>query len=107
MKTARLGLAAVLIVMLTTTACGANHQGSASGEGGKAEAEKPKEPYTMKILANGVKTEEFDERFRELLKQKFPHVTVEYSPGAKERRSMIGSPRAASRTSSGPMCRRL
>ncbi|MEF3311368.1 extracellular solute-binding protein [Paenibacillus sp. GYB004] len=83
MKTTRLGLAAVLIVMLTTTACGTKHQGSVSGEGGKAEAEKPKEPYTMKILANGVKTEEFDERFRQLLKMKFPHVTVEYSPGGK------------------------
>jgi multiple sugar transport system substrate-binding protein len=82
MNTTKTGLAAGLAILLLTTACSSGKQGAEDG-GKTAEAVKPKEPYTLRILANGVKTEEFDDRFREMLKQKFPHVTVEYSPGGK------------------------
>ncbi|WP_176706108.1 ABC transporter substrate-binding protein [Paenibacillus hemerocallicola] len=78
----KIGLASSMAVLLLATACGGAKKDGAA-EGGAQVAEKPKEPYTMKILAAGVKAEEFDERFREMLKKKFPHITVEYFAGGK------------------------
>ncbi|GAA3408223.1 ABC transporter substrate-binding protein [Paenibacillus hodogayensis] len=78
----KIGAAGALSLLLLVTACGQKNEG-ASESGGVKPEEKPKEPYTMRILAAGVKAEEFDERFRDTLKKKFPHITVEYYAGAK------------------------
>jgi multiple sugar transport system substrate-binding protein len=71
---AMLVAAAVLV-----SGCGGREEGKPSGQG----AEEKKEPFTMKIWGGGVTTKEFEERFRTMLTQKFPHITIEYIQNGK------------------------
>lgn len=48
----------------------------------KAESMNPLEPYSMVIHGGGVSEEEFFERFGEVIKDQFPHITVEYIQNA-------------------------
>ncbi|WP_158302201.1 ABC transporter substrate-binding protein [Paenibacillus mesophilus] len=61
-------------ITVVLSGCGGTGEGQ---ESGKTE-EKKKEPFTMKIWGGGVTPKEFDDRFRAMLTQKFPHITVEY-----------------------------
>lgn len=56
---------------------------SACGKAGEQAEVKTKKPITLTIFTNGVTAKEFDERFRGMLKEKFPHVTIEYIQSAK------------------------
>ncbi|RKN86160.1 ABC transporter substrate-binding protein [Paenibacillus ginsengarvi] len=76
-------LAVFSFILILMSGCGGALNGEQKPDRREAEAEKPKEPYTMKIYAAGVAETEFDDRFRQVLKQKFPHITVEYFPGVK------------------------
>lgn len=40
------------------------------------------EPFTLVIFAGGVSEDEFDDRFRDTLESKFPHITFEYRTGS-------------------------
>ncbi|TMV49608.1 extracellular solute-binding protein [Paenibacillus mesophilus] len=74
-------VALTLMTSVLVTACGgqgSNSTGSAGTTDKKAADNKPKDPYTMTIFTVGVAEKEFNERFSEMLKQKFPHVTIEY-----------------------------
>ncbi|GAA3406258.1 ABC transporter substrate-binding protein [Paenibacillus hodogayensis] len=78
------GVALALIGAVLVSAC--SNQGSGTGTDGKAgePAEvKPKKPITLTIFTNGVTAAEFDDRFRGMLQEKFPHVTIEYIQAAK------------------------
>lgn len=73
-------LTLTVLVSVLVSAC--------SGQANKPDSEpkaevKSKEPYTMRIFGGGVTPAEFDERFKEVLKTKFPHITVEYIQNAK------------------------
>lgn len=84
-------LSAMLLLPLALSAC----SGGQSGETGPAEAkreeakqeeakqEEAKTPYTMFIFAQSVTEEEFNDRFRPALEQKFPHISFRYSAGGK------------------------
>ncbi|GAA3412286.1 ABC transporter substrate-binding protein [Paenibacillus hodogayensis] len=74
---------ASLTLFLLVTACSGQDGGSASGDTGAKEEEKSKDPYTMVIFTAGVSEKEFNERFRDTLKAKFPHVTIEYITSGK------------------------
>lgn len=69
-----------VLVSILVSACGGQ---ATPAEPTPTAENKPKEPYTMTIFGGGVTPAEFDERFREVLKQKFPHITVEYIQNAK------------------------
>ncbi|WP_158301663.1 ABC transporter substrate-binding protein [Paenibacillus mesophilus] len=77
-KQKMIAAAAACAVMLS----GCGGQGKEAAPAPK-EAAKPKEPYTMIVFTAGVTQAEFDDRFREALKQKFPHVTIEYVQSGK------------------------
>ncbi|PYI50300.1 ABC transporter substrate-binding protein [Paenibacillus flagellatus] len=73
-------LASVVLLSSLLAGCGGGkEQGNAGGEA----VVKPKEPFTMKIWGGGVTPQEFDDRFRDVLKKKFPHITVEYIQNGK------------------------
>lgn len=76
-------IAAAVTASMLVSAC-SQGGGNASGpaEGGSA-ASKPKTPYTMTVFTTGVSEDEFNQRFGETLKQKFPHVTIEYIRSGK------------------------
>lgn len=87
-----LGMLAIILV-LSLIAC-ASSEGDPTMEGRPTndtsvpeplekveDVEKPKEPYTMFIYAGGVSPQEFDDRFRTTLENKFPHITFKYSAG--------------------------
>ncbi|TMV43508.1 extracellular solute-binding protein [Paenibacillus mesophilus] len=73
-KGARIAFAAAAVVALS--ACGAGLGGGTAAEG--EPPAKKKEPFTLKIWGGGVTVKEFEERFRKMLTQHFPHITVEY-----------------------------
>lgn len=49
----------------------------------KSEPKEKKEPYEMTVYAFGVSKDEFDERFKEALENKFSHITFNYLPTDK------------------------
>lgn len=72
--------------MLALSACGG--AGTTSPAAGNEPAkeppkDQPKEPYTMTVYTNGVKQEEFDDRYKAMLAKKFPHITIKYVKAAK------------------------
>lgn len=86
----KLGLAATMVaVAVFAAACGGAGNGttgtdkSGGAEGAPAKSEKPKEPFTMKIWGGGVTTKEFEDRFRAMLTEKFPHITIQYIQSGK------------------------
>ncbi|MDF2719950.1 MAG: hypothetical protein K0R28_6875, partial [Paenibacillus sp.] len=84
MRTKSKLIALTLMTSVLVSAC--SGQGSGTGAAGttdKKAEEKPKEPYTMTIFTAGVSQEEFNKRFSATLKQKFPHVTIEYIVSGK------------------------
>jgi multiple sugar transport system substrate-binding protein len=85
MKTKSKLVALTLMTSVLVSACGGQGSGGtgAAGSTDKKAEEKPKEPYTMTIFTAGVSQEEFDKRFSATLKQKFPHVTIEYIMSGK------------------------
>ncbi|TNJ65787.1 extracellular solute-binding protein [Paenibacillus hemerocallicola] len=69
-----------------TSACGGGgSQSPSSGDGPSTvkDQDKPKEPIELLVYAAGVSAEEFDTRFRSVLKNKFPHITVNYQTNTK------------------------
>ncbi|WP_158606622.1 ABC transporter substrate-binding protein [Paenibacillus ginsengarvi] len=77
------GLVALTFSVLVTACGGGQGGGSASGSTDTKKEEKPKDPYTMVIFTAGVSEKEFNDRFSETLKTKFPHVTIEYIMSGK------------------------
>lgn len=55
------------------------------------EPPKPPEPIELKIHAAGVKEEEFNDRFRDVLKKKFPHITIVFMPSAGAENSLVNT----------------
>ncbi|MBD2862533.1 ABC transporter substrate-binding protein [Paenibacillus oceani] len=78
-KKGYIAIAALMSVLVS--ACGA--QGTKEGGDPAPAAPKPKEPYTLKIWGGGVSAAEFNERFKAMFAQKFPHITVEYIVNGK------------------------
>ncbi|MEF3305732.1 ABC transporter substrate-binding protein [Paenibacillus sp. GYB003] len=80
------GLTALTMMALLVSACGGQGNGSGGGSASgsdKKPEEKPKDPYTMVVFTSGVSEKEFNDRFSETLKKKFPHVTIEYIMSGK------------------------
>jgi len=71
----------VLVFMLVSACSGQG--GSGPAPEGDSKGAETKQPFTMRIFGGGVPPEEFDERFRGVLKEKFPHITVEYYQNGK------------------------
>lgn len=81
-------VAVVLGVAISTSACaGGTGSGSGAGEGDGGTAgtndDRPKQPIELTVYAAGVSPEEFDSRFRDVLKAKFPHITIHYRTNTK------------------------
>lgn len=77
MSAACLSLAALL------AACSGNSgKEPSSGESGLNKAEKPPEPIELKIHAAGVSDDELNSRFKDVLKKKFPHITITWMPSS-------------------------
>ncbi|GAA3409835.1 ABC transporter substrate-binding protein [Paenibacillus hodogayensis] len=71
-----------------TSACsgGADSGTGAGGNKGVTAGttdDRPKQPIELTVYAAGVSPEEFDSRFRDVLKAKFPHITIQYRTNTK------------------------
>lgn len=78
-----LSLAALL------AACSGNSGKDAGTAESANKAQKPPEPIELKLHFYGVTEQEFNNRFRDTLQKKFPHITFTYMPSSGAQNTLI------------------